>query len=62
MLAAEFVIYLFGVPWLAYFVGAADALPKGMFPFIPGDIIKLVIAALVLPSTWNLVGRQRKSG
>ena len=59
MLAAEFVIYLFGVPWLAYFVGPGDALPKGMYPFIPGDIIKLVIAALVLPSTWNLVGRRR---
>jgi biotin transport system substrate-specific component len=59
MLAAEFVIYLFGVPWLAYFVGPGDALPLGMFPFIPGDIVKLVIAALVLPSTWSLVGRRR---
>lgn len=58
MLVGEFFIYLIGVPWLAYFVGARDALPLGMFPFIPGDIAKLVIAALVLPSTWSLVGRQ----
>ncbi len=58
MLAGEFLIYLFGVPWLAYFVGAGDALPLGMFPFIPGDIAKLVVAALVLPSTWSLVGPQ----
>ena len=57
MLVGELVIYLFGVPWLAYFVGAGDALPKGMFPFIPGDIVKVIIAALVLPSTWRLVGR-----
>ena len=58
MLAGEVLIYLIGVPWLAYFVGAEHALPQGMFPFLPGDIAKLAVAALVLPSTWSLVGRK----
>jgi biotin transport system substrate-specific component len=53
-LAGEAVIYLFGLPWLALFVGAPSALSLGLLPFLVGDLIKLTLAALLLPSAWRL--------
>ncbi len=66
MLIGTVVIYLFGVPQLALVLsptsGAAlgfdKALTLGVLPFLPGDAIKLLIAAGVLPSAWALVGRK----
>jgi biotin transport system substrate-specific component len=53
MLAGNAVFYLFGLPWLARFVGAAHALPMGFYPFLPGDAIKLLLAAALLPAAWR---------
>lgn len=49
MLAGSLIIYIFGVTRLAFFlnVGFQKALALGMLPFIPGDIIKLLAAALI---------------
>jgi biotin transport system substrate-specific component len=56
MLAGEILIYCVGLPWLAHFVGPRQTLPLGLLPFIPGDTIKLLLAAAVLPSGWKLLG------
>jgi biotin transport system substrate-specific component len=48
------MIFLCGVPWLAAFVGWEAALPAGLYPFLPGDVIKQVLAALALPGAWKL--------
>lgn len=53
MLAGNGVIYLFGLPWLACFVGAERALALGLWPFIPGDLIKIALASLFLPAGWQ---------
>ena len=37
-------------------------LVAGLYPFIAGDLIKLVIAAVVLPGVWELLGRSSKPG
>jgi biotin transport system substrate-specific component len=60
MLCANVVIYLFGVPWLAHslHVSIARALELGLYPFVPGDLIKLYLAALALPAAWRLAGRR----
>jgi len=66
MLIGTVIIYLVGVPQLAFVLsptsGAAlgfdKALTLGVLPFLPGDAIKLLIAAGVLPSAWALVGRK----
>ena len=54
------VIYLFGVLWLSRFVGSfageQGALALGMYPFLIGDTIKALLAALLLPSAWKLIG------
>jgi biotin transport system substrate-specific component len=55
MLAGNIAIYLVGVPWLAYFVGSSQALPMGLTPFIIGDLVKLILAMLLLPAGWRLV-------
>ena len=57
MVAAQLVIYVFGVAWLARFVGPERALPLGMYPFLAGDAVKIALAAVALPAAWRLRGR-----
>jgi biotin transport system substrate-specific component len=46
-----------GALWLAPFVGGIDqALALGVAPFIPGDLLKIGAAALLLPAGWKLLG------
>jgi biotin transport system substrate-specific component len=54
-LAGTLVIYIFGAGWLAILFGIEKALTLGVLPFIIGDAIKLVLAALALPAAWKLV-------
>lgn len=62
MLAGNLLIYLVAVPWLALFKGSLwVALLQGMLPFIPGDLLKIAIAAVALPGAWSLVRRERDS-
>lgn len=50
------IIYVCGVTWLAVVLGSfSDALALGLLPFLVGDAIKLVAAALALPAAWKLV-------
>ena len=50
------MLYLFGLSWLVRFVGANRVLSMGLYPFIIGDLIKLAIAAALLPTGWKLLG------
>jgi biotin transport system substrate-specific component len=40
-------------------LGGCDALQLGLYPFVIGDLFKLLLAAGVLPAAWKLVGRER---
>lgn len=60
------VIYASGVLWLALFatamgqsaaVGFGAALAAGLYPFVLTDVLKLVVAAGVLPGVWRIIGR-----
>jgi biotin transport system substrate-specific component len=59
MLIGEVIIFSFGVTWLSQAVGvpAEKALEIGLYPFLVGDLLKLAIAAGVLPIAWRLVRR-----
>ncbi len=57
MLAGTAAIYLFGLPWLAMFVGWRQVIAVGLAPFVVGDLLKLALAALALPGGWALLGR-----
>jgi biotin transport system substrate-specific component len=54
------LIYVIGVPWLAVVAhfDATTAVQKGLVPFIVGDVLKLVLAAVVFPAAWWVVGRR----
>ena len=58
MVAGNAVVYAFGVSGLMAFtgMGVGDALAKGVLPFLVGDVIKIAVAAAVLPAAWKLVG------
>lgn len=55
------VIFTCGVLWLAWFarpaVGVDAALRTGLYPFLPVDVFKLLVAAAVMPGLWSVVGR-----
>lgn len=57
MVLGNVVIYLFGVSWLSVFVGVAKAPLLGMIPFLPGDLLKIVLATIALPGAWWILRR-----
>jgi biotin transport system substrate-specific component len=67
MFLGEVAIYAVGLPWLHHalpgLVGApvsvGDTLRAGLYPFVIGDAIKLLIAAGALPAVWRLLERSR---
>lgn len=60
MLPGNLLIFAMGVAWLAPFVGGpGPAVVKGLLPFLPGDLIKIGLAAILLPGGWALVRRNQ---
>jgi biotin transport system substrate-specific component len=62
MLTGNVLIYLVGLPWLAVVLGTSleKTLEFGLYPFVPGDMFKLYIAAAALPVAWRYVGRRKR--
>jgi biotin transport system substrate-specific component len=60
MLLGSIVIYGVGVPWLAAAIDVPllEAFELGLYPFVVGDLLKLLIAAGLLPLGWRLAGRR----
>jgi biotin transport system substrate-specific component len=55
-LVGTIIIYVCGVAWLTILLGSlSKAVVAGVIPFLIGDAIKLIAAALVLPGAWRLV-------
>ncbi|MGL4322841.1 MAG: biotin transporter BioY [Beijerinckiaceae bacterium] len=52
------VIFLFGLSWLATFVGPAMAWTFGMAPFYAATLFKTVLGAVALPVVWSLIARK----
>ena len=58
MLLGTAAIYAAGLAWLALFTRAENVLTVGLYPFIPGAVVKIAAAALLLPQGWKLLGRR----
>ncbi|MCK6209161.1 biotin transporter BioY [Georgenia sp. EYE_87] len=60
---ASALVYVPGVLWLMAFlgIGLPEALALGVVPFLIGDVIKAVAAALVLPGAWALLGERGRA-
>lgn len=52
------IIYAFGLLWLATFVPWPGTLAAGLTPFLVGDALKALLAALLLPGAWRLIGQR----
>jgi biotin transport system substrate-specific component len=61
MLTGSVVIYAFGLPFLAADQGLdfTTTLKEGLAPFVIGDLLKLYLAAMLLPAAWRLVKHLR---
>ncbi|GAB5506253.1 MAG: biotin transporter BioY [Rhizobiaceae bacterium] len=53
LLVAEFAIMLLGFAWLATIIGAEKSWQFGVLPFIVPDLIKVGIAAALMPAIWS---------
>jgi biotin transport system substrate-specific component len=71
MVVGLIVIYACGVAWLALFaraagqsapVGIQAALVSGLYPFVVADLLKILLAAGVMPGLWRLFGSSRPIG
>jgi len=58
MLIASAPIFALGLLGLSRFVPAHALLSAGLWPFVPGDLIKAAASAGLLPFGWKLIGRR----
>ncbi len=61
MLTGTVIIYVCGLVWLKQNQGLdlATTFEYGLYPFVPGDLLKLYLAGALLPGAWRLVSRFR---
>jgi biotin transport system substrate-specific component len=57
MTLGSIVLFTCGVAQLSRFMGGERALHLGLYPFILGDVLKMAIAAGILPGAWWLLDR-----
>ncbi|MFN2490170.1 MAG: biotin transporter BioY [Actinomycetota bacterium] len=68
MMVGELIIFAVGIPWLAVALDVPieaagnsfnDALEFGLYPFVLGEIVKILLAAGLFPVFWRLLSRSR---
>ena len=57
MAIGNVAILIPGLLWLAPLVGPAHVLTMGLLPFLPGDVVKIALAAALLPYAWKRLTR-----
>ena len=56
MILGNAIIYTCGLFWLACLMGFNSKVPAvGVYPFVFGDLLKIALAAVLLPSGWKLL-------
>ena len=64
MLLGNLSIYVPGLLWLHYFdlgwPAEGELFSAGMYPFLPGDLVKLMIASLVVGLGWAIADRRNR--
>jgi len=61
LLIGNVIIYIFGLVWLARFVGETSALQLGFYPFLIGDLLKITLGVLIVGSSSALVNRYKST-
>ncbi|MBL6945234.1 MAG: biotin transporter BioY [Rhodospirillales bacterium] len=52
------IIFACGVGWLSAIVGLEKAFAAGMLPFLPGEAVKIALAAALLAASWKFIQRR----
>jgi biotin transport system substrate-specific component len=53
-------MFALGLAWLGTVIGwDKPVLAFGLYPFVPGDLVKLALAAITVPSLTRMAGRWR---
>lgn len=60
MLVGSVVIYAIALPWMKVVTGwtVEETIARGLTPFVLGDTLKLILAAILFPAAWWVVGRR----
>ena len=58
MLTAEIVMMAMGFAWLATLIGVEKSWAFGVLPFIVPDLIKVALAAALVPAVWSLLPKR----
>jgi biotin transport system substrate-specific component len=56
MAAGLAIVFAAGVAWIAWGIphaGLSTAIATGLLPFVPADVVKIFLAATVLPAAWR---------
>lgn len=61
MLIGNIIIYVFGLVWLARFVGEFQVLQTGLFPFLIGDALKLSTGLVLIGGSSFLTPRKNST-
>lgn len=59
LLVAEAVMMAMGFAWLATLIGPEKSWQFGVLPFIVPDLIKVALAASLVPAVWSLFPKRR---
>jgi biotin transport system substrate-specific component len=65
MIAGNVVLYSFGLTWLYclthmfFRTALSETLAIGLYPFLAGDLVKIVLAVAILPSAWKIFAHFR---
>lgn len=57
MLLGSVVLFACGVAQLSLFLGVPRAIELGLLPFVAGDLLKMALAAALLPAVWKILER-----
>ena len=57
LLLGNILVYVPGLIQLSLFAPDGKTLAWGLYPFIAGDLLKLVVAALLVPAVWGMANR-----
>ncbi len=57
MTVGTMAIFMCGMVWLAVVRGPTYAVVGGLLPFLPGAIVKIILAAALLPIGWKVLAK-----
>jgi len=62
LIIGNVIIYLFGLVWLVRFVGESQVLQLGLYPFLIGDLLKILVGIVLVGGSSVLLSRSKSTG